>query len=117
LHCFTINPLISTSSRFLLGACLCLFLITARAAPDSLPAWNDGSSKRTIIDFVQHSTGAGDWQQHQGEVHHTDAAREYAYDRKSHIGQLDKALDEAGQKGWTVVDMKNDWKTVYPFMP
>jgi hypothetical protein len=40
----------------------------------------------------------------------------YAYDRKSHIGKLDKALDEAGRKDWTVVDMKNDWKTVYPFM-
>jgi hypothetical protein len=46
-------------------------------------------------------------------VHHTDAAREYAYDRKSSIGRLDKGLDEAAAKGWTVVDMKNDWKTVY----
>ncbi len=48
-------------------------------------------------------------------VHHTDADREWAYDRKSHIGQLDKALDEAQAKGWTVVDMKNDWKTIFPF--
>jgi phosphoglycolate phosphatase-like HAD superfamily hydrolase len=47
-------------------------------------------------------------------VHHTDAAREYAYDRTSSIGRLDKALDEAQSKGWTVVDMKNDWKLVYP---
>jgi hypothetical protein len=47
-------------------------------------------------------------------VHHTDAAREYAYDRTSSIGRLDKALDEAQAKGWTVVDMKNDWKVVYP---
>jgi phosphoglycolate phosphatase-like HAD superfamily hydrolase len=46
-------------------------------------------------------------------VHHTDAEREWAYDRKSSYGRLDKALDEARAKGWTVVDMKNDWKTIY----
>jgi phosphoserine phosphatase len=48
-------------------------------------------------------------------VHHTDAEREWAYDRKSPFGRLDKALDEAQTKGWTVVDMKNDWKTIFPF--
>jgi len=48
-------------------------------------------------------------------VHHTDAAREYAYDRDSSIGRLDKALDEAKTHGWTVVDMKNDWKKVFAF--
>ena len=48
-------------------------------------------------------------------IHHTDAAREWAYDRKSHIGQLDKGLDEAAAKGWTVVDMKNDWNRVFAF--
>jgi hypothetical protein len=47
-------------------------------------------------------------------VHHTDAKREWAYDRSSSIGHLDKALDEAQAKGWTVVDMKNDWKVIYP---
>ena len=47
-------------------------------------------------------------------VHHTDAEREYAYDRKSSFGQLDKALDEANAKGWTVVDMKADWKVIFP---
>jgi hypothetical protein len=47
-------------------------------------------------------------------VHHTDAKREWAYDRKS-PQRLDKALDEATAKGWTVVDMKNDWKIIYPF--
>ncbi|WP_044302824.1 HAD family hydrolase [Rhodopirellula sallentina] len=47
-------------------------------------------------------------------VHHTDADREWAYGRESHIGQLDKALDDAEQKGWTVVDMKQDWKVIYP---
>jgi hypothetical protein len=50
-----------------------------------------------------------------GIVHHTDAAREYAYDHPSKVGQLDKALDEAKQRGWTVVDMKQDWKRVFAF--
>lgn len=48
-------------------------------------------------------------------VHHTDAEREWAYDRASSIGRLDKGLDEAAAKGWTVVDMKRDWKLVFPF--
>jgi hypothetical protein len=48
-------------------------------------------------------------------VHHTDAQREWAYDRESHIGKLDNGLDEAYEKGWTVVDMKKDWKVIYPF--
>jgi len=48
-------------------------------------------------------------------VRHTDAEREWAYDRTSHIGRLDKALDEAKARGWTVVDMKKDWKRVFPF--
>jgi phosphoserine phosphatase len=46
-------------------------------------------------------------------VHHTDAEREFAYDRKSSIGQLDAGLDEAQNRNWTVADMKNDWKTIY----
>ncbi len=48
-------------------------------------------------------------------VHHTDSVREWAYDRTSFIGRLDKALDEARAKSWTVVDMKNDWKRVFAF--
>jgi hypothetical protein len=46
-------------------------------------------------------------------VHHTDAEREWAYDRQSHIGKLDKALDEAAAQGWTVVSMKSDWNTIF----
>jgi phosphoserine phosphatase len=46
-------------------------------------------------------------------VHHTDGEREYAYDRKSHVGTLDKALDQADAKGWIIVDMKNDWKAMF----
>jgi len=48
-------------------------------------------------------------------VHHTDSVREWAYDRESHIGKLDKGLDQANKEGWTVIDMKNDWKVIYPF--
>ena len=50
-------------------------------------------------------------------VHHTDAAREWAYDRTSHIGKLDQALDEATAKGWTIVSMKDDWATIFPPKP
>jgi len=47
-------------------------------------------------------------------VHHTDSKREWAYDRKSPIGRLDKALDVAHAQGWTVASMKRDWKIIYP---
>jgi hydroxymethylpyrimidine pyrophosphatase-like HAD family hydrolase len=47
-------------------------------------------------------------------VHHTDAGREWAYDRQSSIGRLDKGLDVATADDWTVVDMKGDWKTIFP---
>jgi phosphoglycolate phosphatase-like HAD superfamily hydrolase len=59
-------------------------------------------------------TAAGDGARFMGLVHHTDAEREWAYDRTSHVGKLDKALDEANARGWTVVDMRADWKTVFP---
>ena len=49
-------------------------------------------------------------------VHHDDAEREWAYDRESHVGKLSKGLDEAPKRGWTVVGMKNDWKTIYSSM-
>ena len=60
-------------------------------------------------------TAAGSGARLMGLVHHTDAEREWAYDRQSHIGKLDKALDEALARNWTVVDMKKDWKRVYPY--
>ena len=60
-------------------------------------------------------TAAGQGERFMLLVHHTDDKREYAYDRKSHVGKLDKALDAASQHGWTVVDMKNDWSVIYPF--
>jgi hypothetical protein len=60
-------------------------------------------------------TAAGDGARFCLFVQHTDAQREWAYDRHSSIGRLDKGLDEAQAKGWTVVDMKRDWKVVFPF--
>jgi hypothetical protein len=59
-------------------------------------------------------TAAGSGARFMGLVHHTDAEREWAYDRTSSIGRLDKALDEARAKGWTVVSMKDEWKVIYP---
>jgi len=60
-------------------------------------------------------TAAGTGARFMGLVHHTDSTREWRYDRQSHIGKLDKALDEATTKRWSVVDMRSDWKVVYPF--
>jgi hypothetical protein len=60
-------------------------------------------------------TAAGDGARLMGLVHHTDAEREWAYDRESPVGRLDKALDDAQQKGWTIVDMAREWKVVYPW--
>ena len=59
-------------------------------------------------------TTAGDGRRLGLLVHHTDAAREYAYDRKTHFGTLDKGLDMAGANDWIIVDMKRDWKQIFP---
>jgi hypothetical protein len=60
-------------------------------------------------------TAAGAGARFAGLVHHTDAEREWAYDRLSKVGQLDKALDEATARKWTVVDMKKEWRVIFPF--
>ena len=60
-------------------------------------------------------TAAGPGLRFVGVVHHTDAEREWAYDRRSSVGKLDKALDEARAQRWVIADMKRDWKRVYPF--
>jgi hypothetical protein len=60
-------------------------------------------------------TGAGSGSRFCLYVQHTDAEREYAYDRKDSLARLDKGLDEAAAKGWTVVSMKDDWKRVFAF--
>jgi len=47
-------------------------------------------------------------------LHHTDGKREFAYDRQSPVGKLDRGLDEAGKRGWVLIDMARDWAIVYP---
>jgi len=59
-------------------------------------------------------TAAGSGPRFVGLVHHTDASREWSYDRDSSVGRLDAALDEADKRAWTVVDMKRDWKRIFP---
>jgi phosphoglycolate phosphatase-like HAD superfamily hydrolase len=73
-------------------------------------AFGNSDGDREMLEWA--STGTGP--RFAGLVHHTDAGREYAYDRASHIGKLDKALDEASAKNWSVVDMKRDWKSIFP---
>jgi phosphoserine phosphatase len=65
------------------------------------------------LQMLQYAAG-GDGARLMVLVRHDDAEREYAYDRDSPIGRLDKALDEAGARGWTVVSMRNDWRVVFP---
>ena len=60
-------------------------------------------------------TAAGRGARFMGIVHHTDAEREWSYDRTSSIGKLDKALDDARANGWTVMDMEKDWKRIFAF--
>jgi hypothetical protein len=66
------------------------------------------------LQMLQWTTG-GPGRRFAGIVHHTDAEREWAYDRASKIGKLDKALDGGLAKGWTIVDMKRDWRKVFGF--
>jgi phosphoglycolate phosphatase-like HAD superfamily hydrolase len=60
-------------------------------------------------------TASGDGPRLMALVHHDDAEREWAYDRDSHIGRLDRALDEARDRSWTVISIRNDWLKVFPF--
>jgi hypothetical protein len=77
------------------------------------PVFASGNSDGDLA--MMQYTASGEGRRFMLYLHHTDAEREWAYDRESHIGRLDKGLDEAREKGWTVVDMKNDWKVIYPF--
>jgi hypothetical protein len=73
-------------------------------------AFGNSDSDMPMIEY----TMAGEGRRMGLFVHHTDAEREYAYDRKSHVGTLDKALDRAAAEGWIIVDMKKDWNKVFP---
>lgn len=76
-----------------------------------IPAFGNSGGDQQMLQW----TAAGHGPRFLALVHHTDAQREYAYDRRSRVGTLDKALDEARARGWTVVDMKTDWNRVFPF--
>jgi phosphoglycolate phosphatase-like HAD superfamily hydrolase len=73
-------------------------------------AFGNSDGDQQMLQWTAGGTGA----RFMGLVHHTDSTREWRYDRQSHIGKLDKALDEATARKWIVVDMQRDWKTVYP---
>ncbi|WP_193141134.1 HAD family phosphatase [Meridianimarinicoccus sp. MJW13] len=66
------------------------------------------------FEMLQYTTIGADGPRLGAFVHHTDADREYAYDRDTHFGKLDKGLDAAAENGWLLIDMKNDWKTIFP---
>jgi hypothetical protein len=130
----------ASKSYVLMVGLLLVWTSVARAQSDPLPSWreskiefiDDGPGKpvgiqrfigrRPILAFGNSDgdqqmlewTAAGAGPKLMGLVHHTDAQREWAYDRESHIGRLDKALDKARAKKWIVVDMKRDWKVVFP---
>jgi phosphoserine phosphatase len=74
-------------------------------------AFGNSDSDMQMIEYAM----AGEGRRMGLFVHHTDDDREYAYDRKSHVGTLDKALDRADAMGWIIVDMKKDWKRIFAF--
>ncbi|MBN9085296.1 MAG: haloacid dehalogenase-like hydrolase [Reyranella sp.] len=74
-------------------------------------AFGNSDGDQQMLEYIAGGAGL----RFMGIVHHTDAEREFAYDRQSHVGRLDKALDEGTRRKWTIVDMKSDWKTIYPF--
>jgi len=78
------------------------------------PVFTGGNSDGDYAMLQWTSTGSG-YPRFGMIVHHTDSVREYAYDRKSHIGNLEKGLDDAAKYNWMIVDMKTDWKKIYPF--
>jgi hypothetical protein len=73
-------------------------------------AFGNSDSDMQMIEY----TMAGEGRRLGLFVHHTDADREYAYDRESHVGTLDKALDKAAAMGWILVNMKDAWAQVFP---
>ena len=74
-------------------------------------AFGNSDGDQQMLEWTAARTGPG----FMGLVHHTDAVREYAYDRESLVGRLDKAWDAAVANGWTVVSMKDDWARIFPF--
>jgi phosphoglycolate phosphatase-like HAD superfamily hydrolase len=78
------------------------------------PVFTAGNSDGDYEMLQWTSTGSG-YPRFGMIIHHTDSAREWAYDRGSHIGKLDRGLDDATKYNWVLVNMKQDWKVIYPF--
>ena len=78
------------------------------------PVFASGNSDGDL-EMMKYTEANKDHKTLQLYLHHTDETREVAYDRKSHIGKLDKGLDYARDHHWTVIDMKKEWKVIYPF--
>ena len=76
------------------------------------PIFSSGNSDGDLA--MMQWTASGSGQRFMLYLHHTDSIREWAYDRHSAVGKLDKGLDEALAKGWTITDMEKDWKLIYP---
>jgi phosphoserine phosphatase len=77
------------------------------------PVFASGNSDGDLA--MMRWTASGEGRRFMLYLHHTDADREWAYDRNSSVGRLDEGLEVASEKGWTVIDMKRDWKVIYPF--
>lgn len=89
----------------------------SKALAPQHPEWKTQQPFKAVLDGdlqMLQWTAAGDGRRFLRIVHHTDAEREWAYDRDSHVGRLDKALVESDKHGWTAVDMKRDWEQIYP---
>jgi hypothetical protein len=77
------------------------------------PVFCSGNSDGDLA--MMQYTASGEGKRFMLYLHHTDSVREWAYDRNSSVGRLDKGLDETLDKGWTVINMKEDWKVIYSF--
>jgi phosphoglycolate phosphatase-like HAD superfamily hydrolase len=74
-------------------------------------AYGNSDGDQQMLEWTAAGTGA----RFMGIVHHDDAEREWAYDRQSHVGRLDRAWDEGMRRGWAITSMKRDWKVIFPF--
>jgi hypothetical protein len=94
---------------------LAALLTTAREGGRTSITGNFFERETTVFwHSLQMFPGAGSGPRLVALLHHTDAKREWAYDRHSKVGRLDKALDSAEANDWTIVDMATDWNTVFP---
>ena len=75
-----------------------------------IAALGNSDGDMQMLEYVSGGTGSS----LSMTIHHTDAKREWAYDRKSEIGKLDKGLNKAAANNWHIVDMEKDWKVIYP---